>query len=167
MRLIEAAGQINSEMPQYVVHKVREALNTREKSVNRSRVLVLGAAYKANVNDVRESPALEIMRLLEREGAVVFYHDPHVPHFTEHGITRRSVELTDAELLAADCAVIVTDHSGVDYERVVTFSALVLDTRNVTAGMKAPHLVHLSTRPALPPDLLGGVRGPTQAAAAS
>jgi UDP-N-acetyl-D-glucosamine dehydrogenase len=165
MRLVDAAGEINREMPAYVAQKVCEALNARRKPVHRSRVLVLGVAYKPDIDDVRESPALEIIRTLEQLGADVRYHDPHVHAFTEHGVTQHSVELSEDELAAADCVLIVTGHSGIDYESVVARSSLVLDTRNVTAGMKAAHVVSLSEKPALMPDLIGAQRSMSQSVA--
>jgi UDP-N-acetyl-D-glucosamine dehydrogenase len=133
-RFINLASDINSRMPFYVVEKVARALNDDRRSVNGSRVLVLGVAYKKNINDMRESPALDVMRLLEEQGAEVSYSDPFVPSFSEDGHTRESVELTDDALAAADAVVIVTDHAGVDYQRVVDRSALVVDTRNATRG---------------------------------
>jgi UDP-N-acetyl-D-glucosamine dehydrogenase len=143
-RMIEAASEINAEMPEYVVGKVRDALNEHRKPVLGSRVLVLGVSYKRDVGDVRESPAIDILRLLEEHGAEVSYHDPFVPEFREDGIVRTSVACTDEELEAADCVVIVTDHSALDYGRVSERAALVVDTRNVTVGMEGDHIVRLS-----------------------
>ena len=136
-RFIDLASEINSEMPQYVAEKVADALNDERKAVNGSRILVLGIAYKRDIDDVRESPALDVVRLLEELGADVTYHDPYVPHFHEDGIRHQSVELTDDVLASADAVVIVTDHAKVDYQRVVNKSALVIDTRNAT-GRAAP-----------------------------
>jgi len=134
-RFIDLASEINSEMPALVVDRVAQALNTLKKPVNGSRVLVLGVAYKKDIDDMRESPALDVMRLLEEQGAVVAYHDPHVGTFREDGHERASVALTDQELSSADAVVIVTDHSSVDYQRVVNLAALLVDTRNATAGL--------------------------------
>ncbi|MGK2961456.1 MAG: nucleotide sugar dehydrogenase [Gemmatimonadaceae bacterium] len=134
-RFIDLASEINSEMPALVVDRVTHALNTSKKPVNGSRVLVLGVAYKKDIDDMRESPALDVIRLLEGEGAVVAYHDPHVRTFREDGHERASVELTDNEISSADAVVIVTDHSSVDYQRVVDLAALLVDTRNATAGL--------------------------------
>ena len=136
-RFIDLASEINSEMPAIVVEKVGRALNDDRKSVSGSRVLVLGVAYKREIDDMRESPALDVIRLLEEQGAEVSYHDPYVPTFRDDGQTRTSVPLTDAALAEADAVVIVTDHKSVDYQRVVRESAIVVDTRNVTAGLDA------------------------------
>ena len=132
-RFIDLASEINSHMPEWVVQKVADALNDMRKAVRGSRVLILGVAYKRDINDVRESPALDVMRLLEERGAHVEFHDPFVPEFREEGHTRVGVELTDEMLRWADAVVIVTDHQSVDYQRVVDQATLVVDTRNVTA----------------------------------
>jgi UDP-N-acetyl-D-glucosamine dehydrogenase len=134
-RFIDLASEINSEMPALVVERVAQALNAQRKPVNGSRVLVLGVAYKKDVDDMRESPALDVIRMLEEQGAAVVYHDPHVETFREDGHQRASVELSDAELSSADAVVIVTDHSSVDYQRVVDLALAVVDTRNATAGL--------------------------------
>jgi UDP-N-acetyl-D-glucosamine dehydrogenase len=134
-RFIDLASEINSEMPAIVVRKVAQALNDEKKAVNGSRILVLGVAYKKNIDDMRESPALDVIRLLESQGATVFYHDPYVPKFREDGHEHTSVALTDKEIAAADAVVIVTDHSSVDYQRVVSLAAVVVDTRNATARL--------------------------------
>lgn len=134
-RFIEVAGEINSEMPLFVVNKVREALNQEAKAVNGSTILVLGVAYKANIDDVRESPALDIIHLLEGDGAHVVYHDPFVPRLEEDSRVWEGQPLTDELLLHADAAVIVTDHSNVDYQRVVEMVPVVVDTRNATGGL--------------------------------
>ncbi|MBK6488594.1 MAG: nucleotide sugar dehydrogenase [Gemmatimonadetes bacterium] len=131
-RFIDLASEINSEMPEYVVRKVARALNHDRKSVNGSRILILGIAYKKDIDDMRESPAFDVMRLLEERGAIVDYHDPHVPHFREHGHERAGVALTAEVLAAADTVVIVTDHTGVDYQFVVDHATVVVDTRNAT-----------------------------------
>ncbi|MGD9695693.1 MAG: nucleotide sugar dehydrogenase [Thermoleophilia bacterium] len=125
---IELAGKINSQMPEFCVRKVARALNSRRKAMNGSRVLMLGIAYKANVNDTRESPAFEILELLRADGADVSYHDHHVPELVKHGL--RSVELTPGELAAHDVVVVVTAHDGVDWEMVARESQLVVDLRN-------------------------------------
>ncbi len=137
-RFIDLASEINSEMPAIVVEKVSQALNARRKPVNGSRVLVLGVAYKKDIDDMRESPALDVIRLLELQQAEVVYHDPFVSSFREDGHTHESVPLTDDELRSADAVVIVTDHSGIDYRRVVELSDVVIDTRNATFGIPAP-----------------------------
>jgi len=131
-RLIEVAAQINRSMPEYVAHKVSAALNSKGKSVKNAKVLILGVAYKRNVNDYRESPAFEIIELLQKLGAKVTYHDPHVPHFSEAGLEMKAVRLTTQALKAADCVVIVTDHDAFDYAAIVKHAKLVVDTRNAT-----------------------------------
>lgn len=135
-RFIDLASEINSEMPEYVVRKVARALNQDRKAVNGSRILILGIAYKKDIDDMRESPAFDVMRLLEERGAIVDYHDPFVPHFKEHGHERAGVPLTADVLEGADAVVIVTDHSTVDYQFVVDHAGLVVDTRNATAKVK-------------------------------
>jgi UDP-N-acetyl-D-glucosamine dehydrogenase len=132
-RFIDLASEINSEMPSYVAEKVGAALNHERKSVNGSRVLVIGVAYKRDIDDVRESPALDVMRLLEELGAEVAYHDPYVQSFEEDGVRHESVALTDDAIKRSDAVVIVTDHSSIDYQRLVNRAALIVDTRNATA----------------------------------
>jgi len=129
-------------MPEHVVNLAAEGLNRNRKAVNGSRVLVLGVAYKKDIDDMRESPALAIIDQLRQKGADVVYHDPFVAdmsldseHGTQTGERMASVELTDAEIEKSDCVVIVTNHSDVDYERVLRLASLVVDTRNVTAGL--------------------------------
>jgi UDP-N-acetyl-D-glucosamine dehydrogenase len=135
-RFIELAGEINAEMPEYWVTKVVDALNDAGKAARGSSILVLGVAYKKDIDDIRESPALDIIRLLERRGAHVAYHDPHIPEFKEDSLVMRSVPLTVATVRAADCVVIVTDHSAIDYARVGQARAVV-DTRHILTG-RAP-----------------------------
>ena len=135
-RFIDLASEINSEMPEYVVRKVARALNQDKKAVNGSRILVLGIAYKKDIDDMRESPAFDVMRLLEERGAIVDYHDPYVPHFQEHGHARAGVALTADVLAQSDAVVIVTDHANVDYQFVVDHAGLVVDTRNCTGKTK-------------------------------
>jgi UDP-N-acetyl-D-glucosamine dehydrogenase len=134
-RFIDLASEINSQMPDFVVEKVGAALNDVRKSVKGSRVLVVGVAYKRDIDDVRESPALDVIRLLEQRGAHVEFHDPFVTDFREDGHVRRGVELSDETLKWADAVVIITDHKIIDYQRLVDHSALVVDTRNATAGL--------------------------------
>jgi len=141
-RFIELAGYINGRMPEFVVEKIQNALNDFAKSVRGSHVHVLGIAYKRNIDDVRESPALDIMLLLERLGARVTFSDPYV-----RGIQTNSGYLDAQETLAsveaADCVVIVTDHSAVDYTGVVERSKLIVDTRNALKGFRSPKIVRL------------------------
>jgi UDP-N-acetyl-D-glucosamine dehydrogenase len=136
-KFIELASEINSNMPHHVVERIVEALNSQKKSVNGSRVLVLGVAYKKDISDVRESPALDVIKLLQDKGAQVVYHDPHVPQITmDHGVLR-SVPFSDALLQGSDCTVIVTDHSDFDCPRIVDKAKVLVDTRNATRGIKA------------------------------
>ena len=137
-RFIELAGEINTNMPYYVVSRTIEALNSHEKSVKNADILVLGVAYKKDVDDMRESPALRVMELLERKGARIRYHDPYVPKAESHrvpGKTWTSVPLNDEVLTSADAVLILTDHSAVDYQDVVRKAKLVIDTRNATRGV--------------------------------
>ena len=129
-RFIDLAGELNTEMPEFWVRKVSEALNGQGKAVRGAAVLVLGVAYKRDIEDIRESPALDIIRLLTGQGARVTYFDPHVPRFREDGTEFRSVELTSAAVAAADCVMIVTDHTSVDYRMIKRAAKLVVDTRN-------------------------------------
>ncbi len=132
-RFIELASEINAEMPLFVVGKVRAVLNRAKKAVNGSRVLLVGVAYKRDIDDVRESPAIDILRLLREEGAEVSYHDPYVPELAEDGVADRSVPLTDELLEGVDVAVILTDHSNVDYPRIVERAPAVVDARRAVA----------------------------------
>lgn len=129
-RFIDLAGELNTEMPLFWVRKVTDALNSKGKSVRGSNVLVLGVAYKKDIDDIRESPALDIIQLLEQQGANVTYHDPHVPSFMEDGHEMKSVGFGPAQVEAADCVMIVTDHSSIDYAMVRDKARLVVDTRH-------------------------------------
>jgi UDP-N-acetyl-D-glucosamine dehydrogenase len=131
-RFIELAGQVNGYMPHHVVSRVADALNGQRKSINGSRILVLGVAYKPNVADTRESPALEIIHLLQGRGAEISYHDPHVPELAVEGLWLKSCDLQPSRLSSQDCVVIVTDHIEVDYTMVAQASPLIVDTRNAT-----------------------------------
>jgi UDP-N-acetyl-D-glucosamine dehydrogenase len=132
-RFIELASEINSAMPEYVVEKVALALNNDRKAVNGSRVLVVGVAYKKDIDDIRESPALDVIRLLEERGAEVIFHDPYIPSFREDGHERRGVPLDRTVLAGVDAAVIVTDHSNIDYQALVDNVPVIVDSRNATA----------------------------------
>ncbi len=134
-RFIELASEVNGYMPHFVVDKVIKALNEERKPVNGSRILILGVAYKPNVKDVRESPALDIMKLLRDLKAEVVYHDPYVPLLDEEGRKEQSVALSDEELQQADCVVIVTNHACIDFRDILAKAKLVVDTRNATAGL--------------------------------
>ncbi len=134
-RFIELAGEINVEVSYYVINKVIRALNEVNKSLKDARILVLGVAYKKDLDDVRESPALKIIELLRKDGADIVYHDPYIPVIEPHGgstVRLESRQLSDEVLSGADCVLILTDHSTVDYERVVDRAQLVVDTRNAT-----------------------------------
>jgi UDP-N-acetyl-D-glucosamine dehydrogenase len=147
-RFIELAGEINTAMPRYVVGRLAEELSTqRSKALKGARILMLGLAYKKNVDDMRESPALTLIELLEKAGAKVSYHDPFIPAVKpsrEHGTLtgRRSVPLTARSLSGADAVLIVTDHDDVDYAMVAKHARLVLDTRNAMAraGLSGSHI---------------------------
>jgi len=142
-RFIELAGEINTSMPTYVVNKLADALNDCGKAVKGSKVLVLGMAYKKDVDDPRESPGFELLDLLVKKGAVVSYNDPHIPALPKmrhwpHFAAMDSVPLTSESLAAQDCVLIATDHSAYDYEWIVKHSALVVDTRNATKSLNLP-----------------------------
>jgi UDP-N-acetyl-D-glucosamine dehydrogenase len=134
-RFIDLASEINSQMPAYVVDKVAHALNAERKAVNGSNILVLGVAYKRDIDDVRESPALDVIRLLEGSGANVSFHDPFIPTIREDGHVHEGVELTAKVLQATDAVVIVTDHKKVDYQMVMDHATLIVDSRNVTSTL--------------------------------
>jgi UDP-N-acetyl-D-glucosamine dehydrogenase len=137
-RFIELAGEINTGMPYYVVERVGEALNRQGKALKGAKILVLGVAYKKNVDDVRESPAITIIELLLAKGARVAYHDPHIPRLPKMRRSRLSMAstpLTAGLLKGQDCVVIVTDHDALDYQAVVDKARLVVDTRDVTRGI--------------------------------
>jgi UDP-N-acetyl-D-glucosamine dehydrogenase len=129
-RFIDLASEINSQMPAFVVDKVTHALNLERKAVNGSNILVLGVAYKRDIDDVRESPALDVIRLLEEDGATVNFHDPFIGVIREEGHAREGVDLTPKVLSDADAVVIVTDHRSVDYQLVMDHANLVVDSRN-------------------------------------
>jgi UDP-N-acetyl-D-glucosamine dehydrogenase len=126
---IELAGKVNENMPYFCLEKITRALNSHEKAVKGSTVHLVGVAYKADVADLRESPALKLIGLLRDEGAEVTYHDPHVPELPEQGLSSQDL---DGSLANADCVAIVTAHSGIDYERLAESSQLVVDFRNAT-----------------------------------
>ncbi len=132
-RFIELASEINTSMPRYWAQRVQDALNDAAKSVKGSAVLVLGVAYKRDVTDVRESPALDIMGLLQAKGAHVSYHDPFVPRLHEEGLALESVHDLDRALAVSDCVVIVTDHSVYDWKAIARRATLIVDTRHALA----------------------------------
>jgi UDP-N-acetyl-D-glucosamine dehydrogenase len=134
-RFIDLAGELNSEMPMFWVRKLMEMLNEQGKAIKGAKVLVLGVAYKKDIEDLRESPALDILVLLHQYGAQVDYHDPYVAKFSEAGYDYRSVPLTEETLRGADAVLIVTDHASIDWKLVKRAARLVVDTRHVTANL--------------------------------
>ena len=142
-RFIELAGQVNGFMPEHVVSRITDALNAQKKSVNGSRVHVLGVAYKRDIDDVRESPALDVIELLVRRGAVVTYSDPYVPEIDHGGHTLKAVDLDQALKAGTDCAVIVTDHKAFDYPRILKAFPAIVDTRNALKGFSGDGIVRL------------------------
>jgi len=146
-RMIDLASEINAEMPRFVVQKATDALNSLSKPVRGSKVLVLGVSYKPNIDDLRESPALEILRQFEMRGAQISYHDPHCPSIADDGHTELeslpmlSVALTPEVLEAADAVVIVTDHDAVDYQMVRDHAPLVVDTRGRMRTLRGPGML--------------------------
>ena len=142
-RFIELAGEINTNMPYHVLDSVARALNRHKKALNGSKVLVLGVAYKKDIDDLRESPALTIIELLQKEGAQVSYNDPYFPEVgrgRKYDLQMKCTPLDD--LAGFDCVLIVTDHSDYDYEKIVRESKLIVDTRNATRGITSPKIVH-------------------------
>jgi UDP-N-acetyl-D-glucosamine dehydrogenase len=129
---IALAGEINRKMPEFVFEKASRILSQAGKGLSGSRVLLLGIAYKRDLDDYRESPAIEVYKLLERAGAIVSYHDLFCPSFSEHGVSGIGIELNQKVLREADLVIITTDHSTVDYSLVVDNAPRILDTRNAT-----------------------------------
>jgi UDP-N-acetyl-D-glucosamine dehydrogenase len=140
-RFIELAGQVNSSMPAYVVERVGAALNTHKKAINGARIHVFGIAYKKDVSDMRESPALDILELLHRRGAELSYTDPYVPTLKEGDVTLQSI--AEDKVGAVDCAVICTDHKAFDYAAMTKRFPLIVDTRNALKGNDAPNIFRL------------------------
>ncbi|MCP4704338.1 MAG: nucleotide sugar dehydrogenase [candidate division Zixibacteria bacterium] len=134
-RFIELAGDINSRMPEYVVERIRRTLNEQSKSVKKSKILVLGVTYKKDIIDTRESPALDVIKLLHGEGARIFYNDPQVKEIKLDNLIFKSSRLTKTSLKSADLVVILTDHSDYNYQKIVDNAQLVFDTRNATRGI--------------------------------
>jgi UDP-N-acetyl-D-glucosamine dehydrogenase len=130
-RFVQLASEINTEMPRYWARKVQDALNEQGKALKGSKILLLGIAYKKNISDLRESPALDIMHLLEEKGAHVEYYDPYLPRFDYEGFSRRGVADPSKSIAAADCVVIATDHDAFDWEDVAATARLIVDTRHV------------------------------------
>ena len=140
-RFIELAGYINGQMPHFVTDKVQNALNDAGKPVKGSRIHVMGVAYKRNIDDMRESPALDVILLLERRGAIVSYSDPHVPHLRLDGSQLDAQP--ESAAADADCVVIITDHTAFDYRALVERAPLIVDTRNALKGFTSPKIVRL------------------------
>jgi len=143
-RFIELSGEINTSMPEWVIHKVTDALNEAEKSLKNSRILVLGLSYKKNIDDVRESPSVELMELLSSKGAIISYSDPYFPHFPkmrEYHFDLDSVSLTPELLKQIDCVIISTNHDDFDYDFILEHSTLIVDTRGVYRGAKNDKVV--------------------------
>ena len=138
-RFIELASEINTNMPRYTLGKVQDALNLAKKPVNGSRVLVLGAAYKPDIDDLRESPALDVIHLLKEKGADVVYHDPYIPHFKQDAMEMSSVTDLMAEVTRADCVVIITDHRDYDYRAIFDAAQMIVDTRNALGKLGKDH----------------------------
>jgi UDP-N-acetyl-D-glucosamine dehydrogenase len=141
-RFIELAGQVNGSMPDYVVQRVADALNIVRKPINGSHIHLFGIAYKRDVNDMRESPALDVLELLDRRGATVSYTDPWVPHLDEGSHHLTSVDFDAALASGFDCAVITTDHVAFDYARLASVP-LIVDTRNALKGYTGANIVRL------------------------
>jgi len=131
-RFIELAGDINSRMPEYVVERIRRALNNKTKAIKKSKILVLGVSYKKDIMDTRESPALDVIKLLHEEGARIYFNDPQVSEIKLNNLKFKSSRLTKAIMKSADLVVILTDHSDYDYKKIVENARLVFDTRNAT-----------------------------------
>jgi UDP-N-acetyl-D-glucosamine dehydrogenase len=142
-RFIELAGVINGQMPHFVAGKIIDALNRFKKSVNGAKVLILGVAYKKDISDVRESPAIDILQLLSKKGAKLSYCDPHVPVLDEHGMRMKADPFSAATLRKADCVVVVTDHSDFDYRMVARESKVIVDTRNALKGKNGGKIIKL------------------------
>ncbi len=144
-RFIELASEINTGMPRFAVTKVQDALNDHGKALKGSAVLVLGVAYKPDIDDLRESPALDVIGLLEQKGAHVKYHDPFIPHFDHEGLAMTAVSDLMAEVRAADCVVIITNHKAYDYDAILENAKVIVDTRNALGdrGRTHPKVVRL------------------------
>jgi UDP-N-acetyl-D-glucosamine dehydrogenase len=138
-RFIELASEINTNMPRYVVNKVQDALNERSRSLKGSHMLVLGAAYKPDIDDLRESPSLDVIGLLQQKGAVVSYHDPYITSLRHEGLHIDSVPDLMAAVREADCVVIVTNHSSYDYKAILKEAKLIIDTRNALGAQGRDH----------------------------
>lgn len=141
-RFIELASEINGDMPRYVVNKINEALNACNKSVRASKVLIIGVSYKKDINDLRESPAIDVIHLLKNRGAEVVYYDPYIDIIQLDDLLLKRIPLEQG-LTEADCTIIITDHSSIDYQKVVDNAKLVVDTRNATKGINNSKIIKL------------------------
>jgi len=142
-RFIELASEVNTSMPRYVVDRLMKSLNARGKAVKGARILILGVAYKRDVSDVRESPAIDAILLLRGLGAKVSYSDPFVPHLREHELDMKSVKLTAAAMKGADAVLVITDHKGIDYKSVAKNASYIFDARNALSGVKSKKIERL------------------------
>ncbi len=142
-RFIELAAEVDRQMPEFVVSKVADALNDERKALNGSKILILGVAYKPNVNDVRESPAMDVIHLLNEKGAVVAYHDPYVPSIEHEALNLDSITLNGEALESADCVVILTHHDSYDWSQIADGSRLIIDTRHAIAKQGKGKLIYL------------------------
>ena len=143
-KFIELAGEINAQMPRHVVERVGKALNEQRKAIRGSRILIIGVAYKPNIDDIRETPAAEIIELLQHAGAVVSYHDPHIrqfPAMRRYQIALASQPLNATTIAQTDCVLIITNHAGIDFQLIGREAALVVDTRNAMASVRGPKAV--------------------------
>jgi UDP-N-acetyl-D-glucosamine dehydrogenase len=143
-RFIELAGEINAFMPYYVVSRITDALNAKGRGIKGAKILIIGLAYKKDVDDVRESPSLKLIELLTEKDAKVDYNDPHVPkthRMRKYDLKMRSVPITVNTLRKYDCVVISTNHTAYDYDFIVSHSRLVVDTRNATAGIRSSRII--------------------------
>ncbi|MCB4755523.1 MAG: nucleotide sugar dehydrogenase [Elusimicrobia bacterium] len=142
-RFIELAGEINSKMPEYLVSKIGDALNDQGKSIKGAKILIVGVAYKKDIEDVRESPALDVIELIHKKGAKLSYHDPYVAQIKVEGTALKSVPLSNELLKTRDCVVITTNHSCLNIQQIVDSSRLVVDSRNATKGFHSKNIVKL------------------------
>lgn len=140
---IELAARVNDSMPYFIMNKVVAALNERAKGADGASILALGVTFKKDVDDCRHSAALKVLELLKARGARIAYHDPYAPEVAFNGTRAHSIPLTDEALRQADCVIILTDHACIPYDRVVANARLVVDSRNATRGMDAPHIVRV------------------------
>lgn len=141
-RFIELASEVNGDMPRYVVNKINDALNASNKLVRNSKVFIVGVSYKKDINDLRESPAIDVIHLLKNRGAEVVYYDPYVDVIQLDDLSLQGISLEQG-LTESDCTVIITDHSSIDYQKVVDHAKLVIDTRNATKGISNSKVIKL------------------------